>query len=102
MFTMPMLLACLAVVGSVVLVTQHRPLLFPVIALVVSALEVLMSFGFVHLSVARLPLGMIFGVALLVSGVAVYPRTSHKSAVAAATTVTLVGALQVLSALHLH
>src|SRR6478736_6099259 len=48
MLTQSMLLACLALVGSVILAARHRPVLFPVIAAVASALEVLMAFGLVH------------------------------------------------------
>lgn len=99
--TMPVLLSCLALLGSVVLALRHRPVLFPVIALVVSGLEVLRAFGLAHISIARFPLALIFGATLVVAGVAVYLRTSLKSAIAGATTVTLVGALQVLSALKL-
>src|SRR5947209_17633572 len=102
MFTLPMLLACLALAASLVLAARHRPVLFPVLAVVVSALEILMAFGLVHMSVARLPLGAIFGAILVIAGVVAYAQTAIKSTVAAATTVTLVGALQILAALHLH
>ena len=102
LFTQPMLLACLALVGSLVLSARHRPVLFPVIAAVASALEVLMAFGLVHLSIARLPLAMVFGVMLLVGGIATYVRTGDKTSVTAATVVTLVGAMQVLAAVHLR
>jgi hypothetical protein len=102
MLTQPMLLAGLALVCSLVLAFRHRPLVFPVIASVVSALEVLMVFGLVHVSVARLPLHAIFGGALILSGIAIYLRSQNKLSVASATTVTLIGALQLLSSLHLH
>jgi hypothetical protein len=102
MFTQPMLLACLALVASLILTARHRPVVFPVLAVVVSALEILMSFGLVHMSVARLPLGLIFGAVLVLSGVVVYAKTQARSTVAAATTVILVGALQILASLHLH
>jgi hypothetical protein len=102
MLTQSMLLACLALVGSVILAARHRPVLFPVIAAVASALEVLMAFGLVHLSIARLPLAMVLGVMLLVGGGVTYVRTGDKLSVTAATVVTLVGALQVLAAVHLR
>jgi hypothetical protein len=102
MFTQPMLLACLALFASLVLCARHRPLLFPVIAAVASGLEVAMAFGLVHVSVARLPMAMIYGVMLLVGGIATYVRTADKLSVTAATTVTLVGALQTLAAVHLR
>lgn len=102
MLTLPMLLACLALAASLLLAARHRPLAFPVIAMVTAALEVLMAFGLLRISIARLPLGLIFGALLIVSGVVVYAKSVQKSVIAAATAVTLVGALQVLSALHLH
>jgi len=96
-----MLLACLALVGAVVMAMRHRPLAFPIVAIVVGALEVLRAFGLVHISVARLPLALIFGALLMLCGIIVYARTQAKSAVAGATAVTLVGALQVLLSLKL-
>jgi hypothetical protein len=102
MLTQPMLLAALAVVASVVLVLRHRPLLFPVVAIVVSGVEVLSAFGLVHVSIAKVPLGLLFGAALVVAGIGVYVRSADKSTVAAATTIALVGALQTLASIHLH
>jgi hypothetical protein len=102
MLTQPMMLACLALLGSLVLAFRHQPLGFPMVAMVVSGLEVLMVFGLVHVSVARFPLGAILGAALVVSGVVIYARSSDKAAVAATTAITLVGALQLLAALRLH
>jgi hypothetical protein len=102
MFTQPMLLACLALAAAIVLALRHRPLLFPVVAVVVSAVEVLSAFGLAHVSVARLPLGLIFGGALVVAGIGVFVKTADKTAVAAATVIALVGALQLLASLHLH
>jgi hypothetical protein len=98
--TLPTLLACLALVGSLVMLAQHRPIAFPVVALVVSGYEVATAFGLVHLNLGRLPLGLLLGLALVIAGAAVFMATSAKSVVAAATTAALVGALQVFSALH--
>jgi hypothetical protein len=97
-----MVLAGIALLASVVLVARHRPLLFPVIALVVSSLEVLRALGVAHLSVAKIPLALVFGAALAVAGVGVFARSGDKSSIAAATALVLVGGLQVLAAIHLH
>jgi hypothetical protein len=96
------LLACLALLGSLVMLAQHRPVGFPILALVVSAYEVASAFGLVHLSLGRVPLGLLLGIALLIAGAAVYLRASAKSVISAATTVALVGALQALSSIHLR
>ncbi|HZS40007.1 MAG TPA: hypothetical protein VFF06_24410 [Polyangia bacterium] len=100
--TLPTLLACLALVASLVMLAQHRPIAFPVAALVVAGFEVASAFGLVHFSLGRVPLGLVLGVALVIAGAAVYMSTAAKSVVAAATTVALVGAIQALGALHIH
>jgi hypothetical protein len=102
MWTTSTLLMWIGLIGSVVLVAQHRPVLFPIIALIASGFEALMSFHLVSLNVAHVPLGLVFGVALLVSGIIVVVRSAAKVAVSAATCVALVGALQTISALHFH
>jgi hypothetical protein len=81
------------------MLVQHRPAGFPVVAVVSSALEAFMAFGVVHMQVARVPLGLVLGAALVVAGVAVYLRASTKSVISAATVVVLVGAVQVYAAL---
>lgn len=102
MLTTSALLMWMALGGSLVLVAQYRPVIFPVIALVASLFEALTAFHLVHVSVARVPLSLVFGAALLVAGLVVYFRASAKSTVTAATLVTIVGALQTLAALHLR
>ena len=102
MLTTSAILMWIALAGSVVLVAQFRPLIFPVIALVVSLFEALMTFHLLALSVAHVPLSLAFGIALLVSGLVVYWKASAKIAVASSTAVALVGLLQTVGALHLH
>lgn len=93
-------LICAALVAALVLTLQHRPRLLPVIALVVSGFEALRALRVLHFGVAGLPLDLILGAVLVVCGAVVLLRTSHKPSVSAATVVTLVGALQVLSRLR--
>jgi hypothetical protein len=95
-----MIMPGLALACSIVLLLQHKARLFPVIALAASGLELLMSLGILHLSFGSIPLALILGAALAVAGVAVYLKASAKTVVASATIVTLVGVLQVASALH--
>ena len=102
MLTMSAMLMWVALAGSVVLVAQFRPLVFPVIALIVSLFEALMTFHLLSLSVAHVPLSLVFAVALLVSGLMVYWKAAAKVTVASATAVALVGLLQTVVALHLH
>ncbi|HEX9102114.1 MAG TPA: hypothetical protein VF997_07920 [Polyangia bacterium] len=102
MLTTSAMLMWVALAGSLVLVAQYRPVVFPVIALVVSLFEALMTFHLLSLSVAHVPLALVFGIALLVSGLLVYWKASAKVTVAASTAVALVGLLQTMGALHLH
>jgi hypothetical protein len=102
MLTMSNLLMWIALGSSLVLVAQFRPVIFPVVALIASLFEVLMAFHVVQISVAHVPLMLIFSIALLVAGVLVYWKASAKATVTAAAFVALVGALQTVSGLHLH
>jgi hypothetical protein len=102
MWTTSTLLMWIALIGSVVLVAQHRPIIFPIVALIASGFEALMSFHLVSINIAHVPLGLVFAIALLVSGVIVVARSAAKVTVSAATCVALVGALQTINALHFH
>lgn len=89
--------AILALVASIVLYPKSSLKLFAILAIVASGLEVLMAFHVLRLSVARLPL--ILGAVLVVSGLILYTRVSAKIAIACATVVAVVGAMQVLATL---
>ncbi len=88
-----------ALVASVALFLSGASRVLAIVALVASGVEVAMALGVVHLSVARLPLGLVLGVALAVPGVLLWVRSSAKTAISAAVVVALVGALQVAAAL---
>ena len=96
-----MVTLCIAFVGALVLVIQHRPLLFPAIALVASGIELLNALHAIHLSLGRISLTLVLGIALAVAGAAVYLRSSAKPVVAAATAVALIGLMQTLAALRI-
>ena len=93
-------LMVLAALGaSIVLFMQIKARLFPVIALAASALEALLVFRVLSFSLGGLNLMLVLGGALVVAGVLIWTKTSGKIPVTAATTVALIGALQVLGAL---
>jgi hypothetical protein len=92
----------LALFGSLVLLARHRPIIFPLIAVIVSAFEALMAFHLITFSVARVPLGLVFGILLTLSGVLVHMKATTKTTVTASTIVAVVGGLQTLATLHLH
>ena len=102
MWTTSALLVWIALIASCVLIAQFRPVIFPVIALIASGFETLMSFHIVSINVAHVPLGLVFGIALLVSGIVCFAKAASKATVGAATAIALVGALQTVAALHVH
>jgi len=102
MLTTSAILMWVALAGSLVLVAQYRPIVFPVVALIASLFEALMAFHVMSISVAHVPLALMFGIALLVSGLLVYWKASAKATVTASALVTLVGAIQTFGALHVH
>ena len=102
MLTTSAILIWVALGSSLILVAQHRPVICPVIALIASLFEALMAFHVVSISVAHVPLPLIFGIALLVSGLLVFWKAAAKATVTASAYVTLVGAIQTFGALHLR
>jgi hypothetical protein len=102
MLTTSAILMWVALGSSLVLVAQYRPIVFPVVALIASLFEALMAFHVLSISVAHVPLPLIFGIALLVSGLLVFWKAAAKATVTASAFVALVGGIQTLGALHLH
>lgn len=94
------MLALAALACAILLVVQLKVRLWPVVAAVVSGLEVLLAFGIIHLSVSGFPLGTILGIALAVAGVLVWLKVQGKTHVSAATVIAIVGAFQTLTAMR--
>jgi hypothetical protein len=93
-------LAVAALVASIMLLLAHASRALTLVALVASALEVLMAFGLLELRVSRsLQLQLLLGALIAVPAVLIWLRVSSKSSVSAATVLALVGALQVWLAL---
>ncbi len=93
-------LAVAALVASAALFLAAQSRALAAIALVASALEVTMAFGVLHVSVSRVPLGLVLGLALAIPGVLAWLRASAKTAVSAAALVAFTGVLQVLVAVN--
>jgi uncharacterized membrane protein YjjB (DUF3815 family) len=91
------LLTVLALAGSILLVFKGSGRLFPVIALVASAVEVLRGFGVLTFKVPVVSAALLFGGAMVVGGIGSWIKPSHKVPVTAATVVALVGLLRVLA-----
>lgn len=97
--TQATVLVLAALAASILLFLQVRPRLLPIIALAASGVEAVIAFNVIRLDLKGVPLALILGAALAASGALLFLRVSNKRLVAAATTVTLVGGLQVLAAL---
>lgn len=72
-----------------------------IVLLIVAGVGLLLSLRILHLELRGVPLREVLAVALVGTGGLLYLRSSAKTQVAAATCVTLIGALQLLAALHL-
>ena len=99
--SLSLVLALLALAASLYLLFQPVERTFSVIALVVSGAEVLMATGILRLGLKGVPLGLVLGATLAIAGVILFTRASAKFAVAATTSLALVGAVQLLGALKL-
>lgn len=98
--TLHVALAVSALVASLALFLSAQSRALSAIALLTSALEVAMAFGFLRLSVPGLPLGLALGLGLAVPGILAWLRATTKAAVSSAALVAFVGVLQVLTALN--
>jgi hypothetical protein len=72
-----------------------------VVLAIAAAIGLLLSLRILHLELRGVPLREVLAALLVGLGAVLYFRSSAKTQVAAATCVTLLGALQLLTALHL-
>jgi hypothetical protein len=94
----PALPALLALAAAIVLVLKTSPRLFPIIALVGSALEALRAMAYLNLRVPGIGAATLFALAMVVGGAGSWHKSGGKLPVTAATVVGLVGLLRVLRA----
>ena len=98
--TLHLALAVSALAGSAILLFAAVARPVALVALVASALEVAMAFGVLRIHAAGVPLGLVLGLVLAVSGLLAWLRSTAKTAITAASVVALVGVLQVLVAVQ--
>jgi hypothetical protein len=72
-----------------------------IVLFVAASLYLLLTLGVVHLAVRGLPTNELLAAVFAIVGAILFFRASAKFQVAAATSVTLVGAIGLLSALHI-
>jgi len=95
------LLPTAAVVSSVLLLMAGKVRVFEVIALIASGLWLALQLDLFKwpLTNANASPPMVLGAAMLVSGIAVYLKTSNKREVTASTVVTILGGMLLVTAL---
>ena len=89
-----------ALIAAVVLVLDRGDRLFPILALIACGIEALLVFHVIELSSNKFRIDVILAALMVVAGGVCWARSGGKSAVTAATLVTLVGAIQLLYGLH--
>jgi hypothetical protein len=96
---MPLAMVVAALAASLLLLFQLKKRLFPIVAVVASGMEILLALHIVTFGVRGLNLWLLLGATLVVAGTLIWMKAGGKVHVTAATIVTLVGTLQVFSAL---
>lgn len=72
-----------------------------IVVVAAASIQLLLSLGILHLSLRGIPIREVLAAVFAVVGGIIFFRTSAKHQVAASTCVTLIGALVLLTALHL-
>ncbi len=93
------LLACIALAGAIVLVTQKQVRPWAIGAIVAAGLEVTLALRLVRFQIPGVPLNVVLGAILTIIGLVVFFKLTDRIGVASATTITLVGIVQLLSGL---
>ncbi|HVK75130.1 MAG TPA: hypothetical protein VM734_17495 [Kofleriaceae bacterium] len=94
-------LVAAALAGSILLVLQRGDRVFPIVAVVAAGVEALIVWRIIQLSSSTVRIDVILPALLAVAGAICWARSTDKPAVTAATVVTIVGLLQLLTALQL-
>jgi hypothetical protein len=89
------------VLASLVLLGQKSDRMFPMIAVVAAALQALMVFGVLTLTLAKFRVDVILPGLLVLAGAVCWSRASTKTSITAGTLVTTIGAIELLLALRL-
>ena len=92
-------LSIAALAASITLLMKREARAYPLLATIASGLQVCIAFGWVSLSVAKIPLGLVLAVILVLAGAMLWIRSQGKSTTSASTVVALVGLIQLLAVL---
>jgi hypothetical protein len=97
LFLLPILAA---VACSVLLVAKSAARLFPIIALVGSALELLRAMAILNLKVPMIGAALLFAALIVIGGAGSWTKAASKPTVTAASAVVVLGLLQALPLLR--
>src|SRR4051812_3122603 len=89
-----------AFASSVYVLLQTPKKMFPAIASVAAGVELLLVMGVMSLSLTKFRIDVILPALLAVAGIACWGKSSTKGVITAATTVALIGTMQLLLALR--
>ena len=89
-----------ALLASLLLALGRAERMFSLVAVAVSGIEALIVFDVITFKVRPFRLDVVFPALLVIAGGICWSRLSTKGQVTAATVVTLVGLIQLLTALH--
>jgi uncharacterized membrane protein YjjB (DUF3815 family) len=90
----------IALAASVLLLFQVPVRLFPFIALLGTAVEVMREYGVLSFKVPVIGAALLVGAAMVVGAVGSWVKSSSRTPVTAATVVAIVGAARVLTRFH--
>jgi hypothetical protein len=91
-------LAVTALLSALVLMKTDR--MFALVAVAAAGIQTLMAFGIMTLTLAKFRIDVILPALLVVSGAVCWSKVATKSAITAATIVTLLGGLELMIALR--
>ena len=89
-----------ALAAAIYLLLNKSDRMFPTIAVIAAGIELLLVMGVMSLSLNKFRIDVILPGLLAVSGVLCWLRSSEKGTITAATALALIGAMQLLLALH--
>ena len=100
-FNFATILIIATLVSSIYLLLQKSDRMFPTVATIASAVQLLLAMGLMSLSLAKFRVDVILPALLPLAGGIWWGKSSTKGTITAATVVTLIGSIELLLALRL-
>jgi hypothetical protein len=89
--------ALIALAASILLLMRLQARLFPIVAVIGSALEVLRAMAIINMKVPVIPAATLFCLLIVVGGVGTWWKTTSRIPVTAAALVAFIGVMRLLS-----